>query len=209
MEHCTKEHLAKTGNMSLLRERLVNSWLRTRTLKDIALWADGKPDSAALASVEKPSSGAESSNSKPVATESSTAAPSDAQPSCGNSVVAGAGGGGEDTAAQPSGSQSASALAGCQIVLKATKDKTDLFTDLNAGPPLPDQTTETTAEIVGQADVLVPVAAFVKLTQVLADHPLQVALIFAGGKLVVKKFQLPVWLCLNDALFTTPWFAAL
>lgn len=209
VERCAKEHLAKTGNMLLLRERLVNAWLQTVTLEDIALWAHGKPDSAAEANVEKPSSGKEASHSKPVASKSSTAVPSDAQPSCGSSVVAGdAGGGGGDAAAQPSGSQNASVLAGCATVLKATKDKTNYFTDLDVGPPLPDPTTETIAEIVGQADALVPVAAFVKVVQVLTDHPLEVALFFAGGKLVLERFQLLVCFCLLDALFTSCWLEA-
>lgn len=176
---CADAFLSKKGNMDALRDRLVGSWMAKAKVAEISLWAKGIPPSPSAKEVAALPAVAASSSS---ANESAPSLPA----ACAQSTGQGAGANAPSASADPPGnavnrSQSQSVLESCQLVIQPATDMSNFFTDLDKGPQIgKDEITRSTADIIAEADVVIPVAAMVKMLHALHEDGSGVALLIAG-----------------------------
>lgn len=178
--------------MQELRDRLTAEFLNLATTKDIEYWAPGKPFIAPAATTASPTAAPSKAPVQPAAPAvqpaatvepfaaaadaAATAAPTEAtvEPfAAAADAAANSGSGGHG--------DGPSVLASCQIVCQPAENMTEVFTDLDKGPALGKQDlAETAAEIIAAADVVLPIAAMVKIFQGVRDDQANVALLLAG-----------------------------
>lgn len=185
LDLCGKAFLGKTGKMEVLRERLVSSYMHSAASWD----ADGDPSAAPAL----PNSGVKNAKDAEGAMSSSEgAAPPGSSPTLGMPVSSHA----SSSSKTVPPKKSDSVLNQCQLVTQPVKDATGIFTDLEQGPAvIVNDGVNKTAEIVAGADVVIPVAAMVKILHGLDTDPTYVTLLIAGQERI--GFQSPILMLLD------------
>lgn len=201
---CSSEKLAKSGSVQDLKERLVCAWMERATSSHIFTWGGycpGKAPSISTPTTTKqndppaPSGNATASGHAAV---SGTATVSDAPSKDGDAVSAGSqpGAAAAGSEAAPStglvsGGACNSVLSKCETVKAGSKDMSSFFTTLNSTSPIRETQQGAIAEIVAAADVVVPVAAMVKICHTCSEDEHPLALLFGGQ---MCSFQLYIYI---------------
>ena len=171
---CQKFFLSKTGNMDVLRERLVGNWLSRATDAEIETMAGDAPSKATQAMSSVTSENAASSSKPESHPEPGPTPTKSATQSTASSAQPGASAGAPTEKEQ-------SVLGQCQMVSTAVEDKSSFFTDLGKGLQIAKhETSKKTADIIQDADVVLPVAAMVKILHALSDDASNVAFLLGG-----------------------------
>lgn len=171
--------MKKSGTMDALRERLVCRWMNHASEDDLNVAAGAVlPDAGS--SDAGPQVATEATPQKTVAkTPPATQQTPESEPVHAMSSVAASSSATSSHAKVPE-EKGQSVLNQCQPVSTPSKDVSGIFTDLNQGPQLEPDTANKTVDIVSEADVVLPVAAMVKILQGVNDNAENVAFLLAG-----------------------------
>ena len=199
-QRCGEFDLSKAGTIQALRERLVCHFMSSSTSKTLEAWSH-KPETESATPAASPPKAQDS----PPATASAGEAPDPAE------MVTTAAQESETSRNGAGPSNQGSVLTHSQCVDTPVRDLTHFFGDLEVGPALPTDEEKSMVEIIRAADVVLPVAALVKVLHGFIEDP-DVAVLLAGLNASLHRLhssgrklsQVYVHICIHMHIYMEP-----